>query len=62
MVQLPPGAMDPEQVLVCEKALPDPLANVIPEMFQIQVTRVGESLVVSDELRVVNPGAPLLTK
>ena len=32
MVQLPPGAIDPLQVLVCEKALLDPLANVSAEM------------------------------
>ena len=42
MVQLPPGAMDPEQVLVWEKALLDPLANVSDGDGQIQVARVGE--------------------
>ena len=60
MVQLPPGAIDPVQVLVCEKALLDPLANVSAEMVKFKLP-VLVIVVVADELRVVNLSAPLLT-
>ena len=60
MVQLPPGAIDPEQVLVCVKALLDPLANVSEEMVRFKLP-VLVIVVVCDELRVVNLSAPLLT-
>lgn len=60
IVQLPPGAIDPEQVLVCEKALLDPLPNVSPEIVRFKLP-VLVSVVVCDELSVVNLSAPLLT-
>src|SRR5271170_7593582 len=60
MVQLPPGAIDPLQVLVCENALPDPSANVSAEIARFKLP-VLVSVVVSEEPRVVNLSAPVLT-
>ena len=60
IVQLPPGAIDPLQVLVCVKALLDPLANVNPEIVRAKLP-VLVSVVVSEELRVVSLSAPVFT-
>ena len=60
IVQLPPGAIDPLQVLVCVKALLDPFANVSDEMLRFRLP-VLVRLVVSDEPSVVNLSAPVFT-
>ena len=59
-MQLAPGAIDPLQVLVCVKALDDPFANASPEMVRFRLP-VLVRLVVTEEVRVVNFSAPVLT-